>query len=461
MTKEELRAKAAEHGERMKTLAAKFDEAGQKWTDDGDKKAFEEAKSERSKIVAELEQVEAAEVEARGVSDALNEVRSFEESVMTRNLPGREDTRTRRPIGGERITDETRCLALAGWISGERRSDEQAEAMQACGISGVRELQVNSWTTSHFRAASHAMRNVRFEHLREALQESRALSAFTLSTGGVTVPETLIRTLEMNMLAFGGVRQVAETITTGSGERMAWPTANDTSNTGEMLGESTSVGSSVDPSFGAVYWDAYKFSSKPILVPYELLEDSVFNLPTMLGEMLGERLGRITATKHTTGSGASEPKGLVTCSTAGKTTSSATAITLDEIQDLVNSIDPAYRQGASFLMHDNVWLYIRKIKDGNARYYVQDDVTSGATPRLFGYPVYISQEMDSTVASGKKTILFGQLGRHKIRRVNGVRLYRLQERYRDLDQDAFLAFIREDSNLLTAGTQPVKHMLQA
>jgi hypothetical protein len=67
--------------------------------------------------------------------------------------------------------------------------------------------------------------------------------------------------------------------------------------------------------------------------------------------------------------------------------------------------------------------------------------------------------MDSTVASGKKSLLFGQLSRYKIRSVGEMRMYRLEERYRDTDQDGFVAFIREDGNLLTAGTAPVKYLL--
>jgi hypothetical protein len=73
---------------------------------------------------------------------------------------------------------------------------------------------------------------------------------------------------------------------------------------------------SVDPSFGKVLWSAYKFSSKPVLVPYELLQDSRFNLAGLIGSMLGERLGRITNTKFTTGTGAATAKGIVTCATS-------------------------------------------------------------------------------------------------------------------------------------------------
>ena len=90
-----------------------------------------------------------------------------------------------------------------------------------------------------------------------------------------------------------------------------------------------------------------------------------------------------------------------------------------------------------------------------------EDVTAMAVPRLFGYPVYISQEMQATVATATKTILFGQLSAHKIRRVQGTVLTRLDERYAEFGQTAFTAILSEDSNTLNAGTAPIKHMLQA
>jgi HK97 family phage major capsid protein len=64
-------------------------------------------------------------------------------------------------------------------------------------------------------------------------------------------------------------------------------------------------------------------------------------------------------------------------------------------------------------------------------------------------------------ATATKSLLFGVLPRYKVRRVRDVRMYRLTERYRDTDQDGFVAFMRLDGKLLNAGTCPVKHLLQA
>ena len=58
-------------------------------------------------------------------------------------------------------------------------------------------------------------------------------------------------------------------------------------------------------------------------------------------------------------------------------------------------------------------------------------------------------------------IVFGDLSKYKIRTVNQMRFYRLEERYRDKDQDGFIAFCREDGGLLNAGTDPVKRLTMA
>lgn len=373
---------------------------------------------------------------------------------------GREDRKA--------VTEETRAVAMGAWFRhqlGQTLSDDEIEACRELGFRpDARELIIGTPDSATSARMREAIRNVHPSMHRQALDaiEMRTLSTWTGSSGGyLKAPEQLVRNLEVNMLAFGGMRQVSDSITTTSGERIAWPTADDTSNKGALLGESASIGSSVDPSFTQIFWDAYKFSSKPILVPYELLEDSVFNLPSIIGEMFGERLGRITNDYYTTGTGASQPKGAVTASSLGVTAASATAITADELVDMTHAIDPAYRNNLRWMMHDNILLYLRKLKQGTGEYLWVPGLSAGVPDRLLNYPITINQSMQSSIATATKTILYGDFNKYKIRRVNGMRMYRLQERYRDTDQDAFVAFIREDGNLLEAGTPPIVHLLQA
>ena len=72
---------------------------------------------------------------------------------------------------------------------------------------------------------------------------------------------------------------------------------------------------------------------------------------------------RIANSKLTTASGSSDVEVVVTNSAAGLTVASATAVTADEIIDLVHSVDPAYRvRNAAFVMNDSTLAAVRKLK---------------------------------------------------------------------------------------------------
>lgn len=357
--------------------------------------------------------------------------------------PGRDDQEER----DNGPTEEDRAVALQAWLMSGAGKDLEKRHVQACTKVGVRPHSLN-YDFSLRRDVSK-MRS-----------EFRDQSAVSGPAGQYTIATGFVANLEMALLAFGGMRQVAETMRTTSGNNMPWPTTNDTSNEGAILAENTAV-SEQDITFGQVVFYAHKYSSKLIQVPVELLEDSAFDLASEIGRMLGERLGRITNRHFTVGTGAGQPEGIVPGSTLGVTAASATAITADELLGLVHSVDPSYRTAAGFMLHDGILLHLRKLKDGNGQYLWASAMQAGAPDRLCGYPLTVNQHMQATVSTGTKTIVFGQLSKYKIRDVAGVRLVRLNERYADADQVGFLAFSRHDGHLLDAGVAPVKHMLQA
>lgn len=377
-----------------------------------------------------------------------------------RKLPGREDRRHVPESDTEERDDredrrrtpkdtseEDRAYALQAWFRAGLHKDLEARHVEACNRLGVR---------PHSNEFSFELRR----DYHKVKQEHRAQSINFPNLGAYTVPEGFVNSLERAMLDFGGVRQVADVMRTTSGNPMPWPTTNDTSNEGVLINENTAV-SDQDVTFGAIVFGAHKYSSKQVKVPVELLEDSAFNLAVEIGSMLGERLGRITNRHFTTGDGAAKPNGIVTAATVGKTTASATAISSDEILDLIHSVDPAYRINAGFMFHDNILLAIRKLKTGTGEYLWQPGLQSGVPDRIAGYAYTINQHMQSSLATATRTMVFGALNKYKVRDVSGVRLVRLNERYADADQVGFLAFSRHDGNLLDAGTNPVKAMLQA
>lgn len=295
--------------------------------------------------------------------------------------------------------------------------------------------------------------------------EFRGQTVGTGSAGGFTVPEGFSTEWEISMKAFGGMRQASRIVPTASGNDLPWPTANDTGNVGELLAEEASIGSHVGVTVGQIILKAYKYSSKLVQVSTELLEDSAFNIAGELGRMLGERIARITNTHFTTGDNSSKPQGAVTGSSLGKTAASATAVTVDELIDLEHSVDPAYRVGPNvrFMFNDSTLAAIRKLTKADWAGGIpvwQPGLASGVPSTILGHQYIINQDMAS-IATGNKSVLFGDFSKYLIRDVAGFRLRRLEELYAATDQVGFIAFTRHDGRVLDAGTDPIKHLIQA
>jgi HK97 family phage major capsid protein len=380
----------------------------------------------------------------------IDEQRSNGNPVESRQVPGREnyDGRQERlekelESRKEGPTEEHRALALQAWLRASRNMDLRPEHQRACELVGAR---------PHSSEFSLPLRR---DHYGNIKREYRALSAQSGVAGNFTVKEGFVPSLEMALLQYGGVRQAADVMrTTGDGD-MPWPTSNDSSNKGRIIGENVAA-TSVDPTFGRVVFRAYKWTSDFIRVPVELLEDSAFNLASILGAMLGERLGRIQNEHYTTGDGVNKPRGFVTAATA-YTAASATAISHDDLINLKHAVDPAYRGNAIFMAHDAIWATIRKLKDGQGRYLWESSTVVGEPDRIQGSPAITNQDMSSaTIASTVKTVAYGDFSKYKIRDVGDIRMRRLGERFADQDQEGFIAFVRGDANLLDAGTNPIK-----
>jgi HK97 family phage major capsid protein len=299
----------------------------------------------------------------------------------------------------------------------------------------------------------------------EEQMELRALSSVTGSAGGFTVPVELQRQVITAMKDFSGImKSRAEVITTTAGNDLPFATIDDTANTGELLAENTQVADQ-DVAFAQTTLKSYMFSSKQILVPLQLLMDSVIdNFEGFLAQRLGERIGRSFNSFATTGTGTAQPQGVVTFSTLGKTAASATAITYDELVDLQHSVDPAYRTMAQWMFSDPVFALLRKLKDSDGRPIWQPAMSSGAADgppgTLLGAPYIVNVNMASPT-TGQKTVLWGDFFNFKIRQVRGFTLIRLNERYAEKFQVGFIGFARFDTRGINAGQNPIKHLIQA
>lgn len=299
--------------------------------------------------------------------------------------------------------------------------------------------------------------------------ELRAQGVGTGAAGGYTVPQGFWAKVTETMAYYGGTLAAgAEVINTDSGNPLPWPTNDDTANEGVELAENTQIGGQ-DITFGQKQLGAITYTSKLMLASLQFLQDTGIDGEAFIARKAGERLGRIYNRRATTGTGGgSQPQGVITGATTGKTTASATAFTYDEIVDLIHSVDVAYRQGpggAKFMFHDLVLAKLRKIRDdsggaGLGRPIWEPSVQVGAPDSLLGYGTVVNNAMASAVTTGQKTMAFGNFGAAYVwRNVNGGQLMRLTERYADYLQVGFFAFGRADG--LVQDASAVKLLVQA
>jgi HK97 family phage major capsid protein len=216
----------------------------------------------------------------------------------------------------------------------------------------------------------------------------------------------MMMALEKALLWYGGMRQAATTIRTDTGADLPIPTANDTAQAGVILDINTQVANQ-DVTFGQVVLKAWKYEQAGPR-PIELMQDSATDIPSLLGDLLGERIGRIQNTHFTTGAGTTLPFGITVQAVAGPTGAAGGGITYGNIVDLEHSVDVAYRrQGAAFMMADLKVAVLKKIVDGQQRpiWYpsAEAGMAAGAPATLLGYPVYINNDMSSAVTGTRAT----------------------------------------------------------
>lgn len=290
-----------------------------------------------------------------------------------------------------------------------------------------------------------------------------AMSTTTPGEGGYTVATEYARSLEEAMKAYGGMLEVATIINTGSGGQMNFPAADATAEEGEIVGQNGAV-SAGDTTFINVQLDVFKYSSKKIALPFELLQDSFLDIEGYIQGLLAIRLGRIINKHCTIGTGTGQPRGIVTGSSLGKTgtTGQTATVIYDDLVDLEHSINRAYRAapGFGFMMADSSLKVVRKIKDTQGRPIFVPGYEAGnpggAPDRLLGRPITINDDVPA-MAANAKSILMGAFRKYTVRRVMDLTIFRMTDSAFTLNgQVGFVAFQRMGGNLIDAGGA-VKH----
>lgn len=445
----------------IKELASRQD----KWTAE-DRAAWDVVNKEYNETGEAIKAEQESLASAAAVQARLKQIED-ESRASNNDKGGGFDAEKRRELDPEIRSarrERSKELALQAWCMTQSRMSLRDEHREACRELGfdpsTKEIELGDPTERRYGPPAFLCGGV------QPQREVRVgLDVATSGAAKETIPQGFHAELEQKTLAYGAVRQVCRVIGTPTGNSMPWPVVDDTGNVAAILAEATTISTSVDPTFSAITFLAYKLSSKPVFCSNEILQDSAFNLGSYLAEAIGVRFGRGENVYFTTGTNSSQPQGIVTAAGTGVTSAAAAAFTADELIMLVHSLDPSYRAlpSTGFMMKDDVLSYVRKFKDANGQYLWQPGMQTGVPDRIYGYPVTINQQMTGLTSNvpvtATKHVLFSAHEKYVVRDCGSVRMYHLTERYRDVDQDCFIAFKRIDGRTLNAAAHKV--LLQA
>lgn len=278
-------------------------------------------------------------------------------------------------------------------------------------------------------------------------------------SGGLIIPKTLASEIEVALKAYGGMFEAATILNTSHGGDLILPTVNDTNAKAAIVSE-YDQSTKRAPSFGSVVLKAYTYRTPIIPVSQELIQDSAFDLDALLSRLLADSFSRGVNEDLTTGSGTGKPTGIVTAATACTTQAAAASIKLDDIIDLIKSVNSAYARNGKFMFNRNTLWELAKIKDQTGRYIWQDSTREGTPATLFGKQYVLNDDM-ADIGAGNASVLFGDLTKYNIRLVQSFRVIRLNELLAEYLSIGLFGFARVDGNLLDAGTNPVKKLVHA
>jgi HK97 family phage major capsid protein len=160
---------------------------------------------------------------------------------------------------------------------------------------------------------------------------------------------------------------------------------------------------------------------------------------------MAEQIAIFLEGQFLTGTGSSAATGILS-TTNTMNAGSVSAISADNLIDLQAKVKQVYQAKAGWTMNPATFTAIRKLKDSNGRYLLQDDITGEFPYRLLGKPVYISDNMP-VIASAAKAVLYGDYSGLSVNMREGIEIQVLTEKYATQHALGIVAWFEFDSKV--------------
>lgn len=365
-------------------------------------------------------------------------------------------------IQGERQADEFRADAEQyvrpnttpvgddDWATQEKRvfdfftaDPADPQAPQSVEIS-FRGLDLN-----HFENGQRVVRESRTLKAVGEIESRTGLNVGTTTAGGFTFGPSFRSVLYQNLVFHSAMRQTRATIlTTGGGEGLLVPSASPPA-AGTIVSEAALIGEA-DPTFGQATLNAYKYANI-VLVSSELEADTQVDLIGYIAKVMGQRLGDGMGAHYVTGTGTSQPQGvLVGAGTVAQVvggTPGTSGATFAELTQVFDKITPPYQINAEWFLGQAAMQKIRALSNSQGTPIFLPSLQADSPMMMFGKQIILDPTMP-TPASNATSIAFGDFSAYFIRDAGGLRFERSVDRYFDTDQIGYRAIWRTDGRLV-------------
>ncbi|MEH6660766.1 MAG: phage major capsid protein [Parasphingorhabdus sp.] len=258
------------------------------------------------------------------------------------------------------------------------------------------------------------------KYLRRGDQSSTELKSFSGASGpegGFAVPQEIDGLIGATLKDISPIRSIATVVQTGSaGYRKLVTTGGTPSG---WVSETAGRPETDTPDFNEIAPPTGELYANPA-ASQAMLDDAAFDVESWLADEIAREFAQAEGAAFVGGSGVNQPRGFLNAVVTDESDdvrafgslqyvpsgASGSFDSEDVLVDLVHTLRPAYRQGASFVMNSSTLAHIRKFKTADGAFLWQPSLASGQPATLLGYPVVEAEDMPD-IAADSLSIAFG------------------------------------------------------
>lgn len=261
-------------------------------------------------------------------------------------------------------------------------------------------------------------------------------------SGGYLVPDTFEEKVLHGLEEKNTIRRISKVFKTN--RRLKIPVISDKGSAAWCTENEETIETDFETS--EIEFDAYKLANM-ILLTDELIQDSPTDVEDLIYQFFTISVSRKEQEAFIHGDGKSKPLGLIHQADIGAITEKANEITFDDLINLEHSVPKVYRKNACWVMSNETFKTLMKIKNHKGRLIWGDSHGKSVVDRLIGYPICVCDELDG-IESGSIPVLFGNFDYFWIAERGNRTIKRLSERYAEYGKVGYITTERLDAQLV-------------